>query len=113
ARDAFRTAAEAFIAGVPRWPGKDILRALRQALAAAGSAEFMNTDDAAREQALRKLCIHAEILSGTPTPAEDAGLRREQELQLLSQGLGQARQADDRAWYALRIEWLGLGAAEP
>ncbi len=33
-------------------------------------------------------------------------------MQLLRQGLGQARQADERAWEVMRIEWLGLGAAE-
>jgi hypothetical protein len=113
ARDELKTAAESFIAGVPRWPSKGILQALRQSLAQADSAEFSTTDDAAREQALRKLCIRAEILSGTASPPEDAGRRREQELQLLSQGLGQARQTDERAWEAMRIEWLGLAAAEP
>jgi hypothetical protein len=113
AGDELKLAAEAFIASVPRWPSKSILQALRQSLARADSAEFLNTDDVAREQALRKLCIHAEILSGAATPPEDAGLRREQEMQMLRQGLGQARQADDRAWEAMRIEWLGLGAAEP
>jgi Domain of Unknown Function (DUF349) len=113
ARDELKIAAETFIAGVPRWPDKAILKALRQSLTRADSAEFTKSDDAAREHALRKLCIHAEILSDTATPPEDAGLRRDQEMQLLRQGLGQARQADDRAWDAMRIEWLGLGAAEP
>ncbi len=112
ARDELKIAAEEFIAGVPRWPSKGILQALRQSLTRADSVEFTKADDVAREQALRKLCIHAEILSDTATPPEDAGLRREQEMQLLRQGLGQARQADDRAWEAMRIEWLGLGAAE-
>lgn len=113
ARDELKMAAETFIAGVARWPNKGILQALRQSLARADSAEFMQTDDAAREQALRRLCIHAEILSETATPPGDANLRREQEMQLLRQGLGQARQTDDRAWDAMRVEWLGLAAAEP
>jgi hypothetical protein len=111
--EALRAATEAFIAGVPRWPNKGILQALRQSLARAESAGFAQADDAAREQALRKLCIRAEILSGATTPPGDVAQRREQEMQLLSQGLGQARQADDRAWEAMRIEWLGLDAAEP
>ena len=34
-------------------------------------------------------------------------------MQLLSQGLGQARQADERTWEALRTEWVGLAAAPP
>lgn len=113
ASEELKHAAEAFIAGVPRWSGKGIPQALRQSLARADAADFLNGDDAAREQALRRLCIHAEILSGTATPPEDATLRRDQEMQLLRQGLGQARQADDRTWDAMRIEWLGLDAAEP
>jgi exonuclease SbcC len=112
ARDELKSAAEAFIAGVARWPSKGILQALRQSLARADAAGFTQPDDAARELALRRLCIHAEILSDTATPPEDASLRREQEMQLLRQGLGQARQADDRAWEAMRIQWLGLDAAE-
>ena len=112
-REALKTAADAFITGVPRWPSKGILQALKQALSRADSAEFLQTDDAAREQALRRLCIHAEILSGSATPPADAALRRDQEMQMLRQGLGQARQADDRAWEAMRIEWLGLAAVEP
>jgi hypothetical protein len=113
AREELKATADAFITGVPRWPNKGILQALRQALARADSAEFVKTDDVAREQALRKLCIHAEILSGSATPPADAALRRDQEMQMLRQGLGQARQADDRAWEAMRIEWLGLAAVEP
>jgi hypothetical protein len=113
ARDELKATAEAFIAGVPRWPAKALPQALRQSLANAESAAFTQADDAAREQALRNLCIRAEILSGASTPAEDAGLRREHEMQLLRQGLGQARQADQRAWEAMRIEWLGLAAIEP
>ncbi len=111
--EALKSATEAFIASVPRWPNKAILQTLRQSLARAESPEFTQTDDAAREQALRGLCIRAEILSGATTPPADVALRRDQEMQLLRQGLGQARQADDRAWEAMRIEWLGLDAAEP
>jgi len=62
---------------------------------------------------LRSLCIRAEILGGKATPPEDVARRREIELQLLSQGFGQVRQTDERAWEALRVEWLGLDAADP
>lgn len=108
-----KAAAGEFIQGVPRWPGKGIAQALKQALDRAADGNFHHADDAARERDLRRLCIHAEILSGSPTPPEDAGQRREQELQLLQQGLGAARQADARAWEALRIEWLGMDAVDP
>ena len=112
-RAALRTAADAFIAGVPRWPNKGTLQALRQALARTDSAEFATVNDAARELALRTLCVHAEILSDAATPPEDASLRREHELQLLRQGLGQARRVDERDWEAMRLEWLGMGAVAP
>lgn len=112
-REALRTAADAFMAGVPRWPTKGTRQAMRQALARTDSAEFAAEDDAARELALRTLCVHAEILSATATPPEDAGLRREHELKLLRQGLGQARRVDDRDWETMRLEWLGMGAVAP
>ncbi|MEO6368448.1 MAG: DUF349 domain-containing protein [Steroidobacteraceae bacterium] len=112
-QEELKAAADAFIAGVPRWPSKGVLQALRQSLARAHSAAFREANDSAREQALRRLCLHAEILSGAATPEEDAALRRDQEMQLLRQGLGQARQADERVWDAMQIEWLGLDAAAP
>ncbi len=112
-REALRTAADAFMAGVPRWPNKGTKQALQQALVRTDSAEFTTGDDAARELALRTLCVHAEILSATATPPEDAGLRREHELKLLRQGLGQARRVDDRDWETMRLEWLGMGAVAP
>lgn len=112
-REVLRTAADAFIAGVPRWPNKVTRQALQQALVRTDSAEFATEDDAARELALRRLCVHAEILSAAATPPEDAGLRREGELELLRQGLGQARRMDDRDWEAMRLEWLCMGAVAP
>jgi hypothetical protein len=110
---ALRDAAEAFIAGVPRWPHKSLAQTLRQALGRTDAAGFAAHNDSAREQALRELCIRAEILGGVATPAEDATRRREIELGLLRQGLGQARRMDERDWDALRTEWFGMAAAPP
>jgi hypothetical protein len=114
-RTALRAAAESFMAGVPRWPGKAALQAVRQALARADSTASPTSaaDEAAREQALRQLCVRAEILSSSPTPATDAALRRDHEMQLLRQGLGQVRQVEDRDWQAMRLEWLGIDAVAP
>ncbi len=112
-REALRSAAETCIAGVPRWPNKGTLQALRQALLRTAATGFPGLDDAAREQALRGMCIRAEILSSTATPAEDSALRRDHEMQLLRQGLGQARQVEDRDWEAMRLEWLGIDAVPP
>jgi hypothetical protein len=112
-RTALREAAESFIAGVPRWPHKSLAQTLRQALARADSADFAAASDATREQALRELCIRAEVLGGVATPTEDTARRREIELGLLRQGLGQARRMDERDWDAMRTEWFGLPAAPP
>lgn len=112
-RTRLRDAALAFIAGVPRWPHKSLPQTLRQALAHADTDDFREPDDAIREGALRELCIRAEILGGVATPTEDAALRREVELRLLRNGLGQARRMDERDWETMRTEWFGLAAAPP
>ena len=109
-RETLRNAADEFIAGVHRWP-KGALQALKQAFARA--AESVSGSEGSREKALRMLCIRGEILSFTPTPASDAALRSDYEMRLLMEGLGQARQADERDWEAMRLEWIGIGAIAP
>jgi hypothetical protein len=113
--EALHAAAEAFVAGVPRWPLKGAAQRLRQALALTAPAELLAAagDEPARERALRQLCVRAEILGGSTTPPEDLALRRELELQMLRQGLGQARRVEARDWDAMRLEWLGIVAVEP
>jgi DNA repair protein SbcC/Rad50 len=96
--------AQEFIDGVTQWP-KGALRALQVELAAAGSRDF-----AANEAALRTLCIRAELLTDTPTPAGDLALRREYQLQQLLKGLGQARAPGSVELEALVFEWLAAGA---
>jgi hypothetical protein len=109
-RDAVRTAAETFMAGVSRWP-KGGLAALKQALARAESVTAADAE--MRERALRAACIRAEILSSTPTPPEDEALRRDYQLRLLMEGLGQVVRTDDRDWDAMVLEWVGIGAVAP
>jgi DNA repair protein SbcC/Rad50 len=109
-RASLRSAAESFIAGVARWP-KASLQALQQALSRAESASA--GDGESRAKALRMLCIRSEILTSTPTPPADEELRREYQMQLLMQGLGQASQTDDRDWDAMLLEWIGIGAVAP
>jgi len=109
-RETLKSAVESFMAGVHRWP-KGGLQALKQALTRADSAS--SADDEAREQALRMLCIRLEILSSTPTPPEDEALRREYQMRLLMESLGQGRQAEPQAWDAMLLEWIGIGAVAP
>jgi Domain of Unknown Function (DUF349) len=109
-REALRIAADAFIAGVSRWP-KGGLQAARQALARADSVA--DAEDRAREGALRILCIRCETLSSSPTPTEDQALRRDYQLRLLIESMGQANRADDREWDAMLLEWIAIGAIAP
>jgi hypothetical protein len=109
-RATLRAAVESHMAAVHRWP-KGGLQALKQALARADAATADTA--AASERALRLLCIRAEILTSTPTPAVDEALRRDYEMRLLTEGLGQARQADERDWDTMRLEWIGIGTVAP
>ena len=100
--DALKQAAEAYFSSVQRWP-KQGLQAIKQALASKTSADL-----AANEIALRMLCVRAEILTNTPTPAEDQALRREYQLQRLVQGAG----VDEVNLDALAIELVGSSPVE-
>jgi hypothetical protein len=106
-RETLCTEAETFMASVQRWP-KGGLQALKQALARVDCVTAADT--AARERALRAVCIRSEILSSTPTPPEDEELRRDHQLRLLLEGLGQVVRTDDRDWDAMVLEWIGIGA---
>jgi hypothetical protein len=109
-RETLKQAAEAFIASVQHWP-KGGLQAVKETLEKAGSAS--DADSAAREAALRVLCIRCEIYSEMPTPPEDEALRREYQVQRLMQGMGQGSHADDGDWDAMMLEWIRVGAVSP
>ncbi len=109
-RETLRAAAETFMAGVQGWP-KGGLQVLKQSLARAGSVTA--ADVGTRERALRAICIRGEILSSTPTPPEDDALRRDYQLRLLLEGLGQVVRTDDRDWDAMVLEWIVIGAVAP
>lgn len=104
--ETLKAAAEACIASVLRWP-KGGLEALKN-----GLAQEPGADLAANQTALRMLCIRAEILTDTPTPAEDQDLRRDYQLQRLAQRMGQGLRADDAGLDTLAIEWVGAGPVE-
>jgi len=96
--------AEAAIAAVPRWP-KGGLEAIQQALANTNGAQ----DLAANEQALRTLCIRAELLTDQTTPPEDQALRREYQLQRLVQSLGQGVKEGAAQLDQMALDWLRVG----
>jgi len=109
-REALKQAAESFIAGTQGWP-KGGLKAVKDALARSDSGSEVDTESC--EQALRMLCVRGEIQSDTATPAEDEGLRRQHQVQRLTQAMGQGIGTDAGEWDAMALEWVGIGAIDP
>jgi hypothetical protein len=107
---ASRAAAEAFIAGVARWPNGG-QKAIQAAFANAGSPPATTLDE--REESLRTLCIRCEIHGGMPTPEEDLPRRRERQVQRLMQGMGQGGYSDAEDWDAIALEWVRSAAVTP
>jgi Domain of Unknown Function (DUF349) len=105
-RDALRQAAETFIAGVQHWPkgAAPLLKEAWQKAETATSAQL-----AANDKALRILCIRSEIFNDRPTPPEDQALRREYQMQRLTQRMGQRSEEDSDAWEALALAWVRIG----
>ena len=109
-RDALKSEAESYVAGVAQWPkgGAALLKeAWTKAEAACGA------DLAPNETALRMLCIRAEVATEQPTPTEDGELRRSYQLQRLVQNMGQGREPAAYDWGALALEWAGIGPVPP
>jgi Domain of Unknown Function (DUF349) len=104
--DALKQAAEEGLSNIPQ-PPKGGVAALRNAL-----AHSENGDVAANELALRTLCIRAEILTDTPTPAEDHTMRREYQLRRLKESMGQGGSAEREHLDTLASEWLQAGPIE-
>ncbi len=98
--DSLKQAAEQRLGTLTQSP-KAGLTALRSAL-----AQPANSDLAANALALRTLCIRAEIVTDSQTPAEDHALRREYQLKRLTQSMGQGRSAETDRLDTLAIEWL-------
>jgi len=109
-RETLQQAAESFIASAQQWP-RGGLKAIKDTLARTGSNSAVDLE--AREKALRILCVRSEIQSETPTPPEDAVLRREHQVQRLTQGMGQGFSGDDGEWDAMALEWIRVGAVAP
>jgi len=101
--DLMRQAVRSTIDGVQQWP-KGGLQAIERKLAAP-----LTDDLAANEAALRNICIRAEILTDTPTPAADQPLRRQYQLQSLVKGIGQATASVPEQMQALVFDWVGTG----
>ena len=105
-KDDLRQQAEDYVASVSQWP-KGGLQAIRKELASEPAG-----DPAANEEALRLLCVRAEILCDMPTPPEDQPLRRQYQVQRLMQSMGQGIKADETQLDTLAMEWIRVGPTE-
>ena len=83
--------ANAYISSVEQWP-KGGLAALEQKMAK-GTGDATHEEN---EQALKTLCIRAEILSGRPTPDEDKSLRMQYQMSRLEAGPWPDKSPDQR-----------------
>ncbi|MBC7985035.1 MAG: DUF349 domain-containing protein, partial [Candidatus Obscuribacterales bacterium] len=99
-----KQAAIDFIDSVSHWP-KGALQILKNELAKTGVADI-----AANENALRTLCIRAEILTETPTPEADQAFRRNYQLQRLMKGLDHSSTSKQEELNAMVFDWIGIGA---
>lgn len=84
---------------------KSALQAIEKRFAQPATVE----QQADNTQALKTLCIRAEILTGQETPEEYKAQRMEYQMAQLKQGLGQA---DKDSMDAYTQQWLETGAAE-
>ena len=109
--EALRRDAEATVAGLENAPKAGRERLERHlANVAAGTVA---TDLAANEAVLRLLCIRAELIAAIPSPAEDAELRREYQMQRLVQSMQGGQRITPAELHDLVLEWIEVGPVEP
>jgi exonuclease SbcC len=100
-------AAKVFIDSIDQWP-KNGLQALQSKItkgAVSGGLED-------QEEALRLLCIRAEIITDQDTPAADATLRMKYQVTRLQQGLGQHSSSSTESMRDLTFAWIATGPVE-
>lgn len=98
-----KAAIEELLAAAQTWPSgaqTQLSQRLAQANTLTAEAQVDNT------QALRTLCIRAEIFANRETPAADKQARMNYQVQQMQQSFGQR----DSAFDPLLLEWLSIGA---
>jgi len=109
--EALRASAESAMAGLAQAP-KGMRAILEQQLAAV-AAGTISTDLAANAQALRLLCVRAELIAGADTPPEDLELRREYQMRRLVQSMAHGERDTPADLDQLAAEWLAAGPVLP
>lgn len=101
-----KKAVQTFIEAVQHWP-KGGLQAVKAEMAKPGAIDLT-----ANENALRTLCVRAEILTDTPTLAADHQFRRNYQVQRLMQGIGQGGGSIKEELDAMVLEWISVGVTK-
>lgn len=101
---ALQQQARDFIDSVSQWP-KHGLAALEQKITV--GADSAKQED--YEQALKILCIRAEILSDNSTPADDKALRMQYQVSQLQQNFGNSGGERADNLQALILDWVAVG----
>lgn len=95
------------IDSITQWPSGG-LKAIQQKLARAnGSADI-----AENLNALRELCIRADILTDSATPASEQALRTAFQVNQLQQNFGRKTQDATSEFENLVFEWIAVGAVD-
>ena len=110
-RDALHAEAAAAVAALPHAP-KVARERLEEQLAKIVAGDF-DVDLVANEAALRLLCVRAELIAGVPSPAGDAELRRDYQMQRLVQSMQRGERVTPAELDDLALEWIAVGPVEP
>ena len=98
---------QAEIDKITQWPTGG-LKAVQQKIARANASADLD----ANVNALRELCIRADILTGTETPANEQALRTAFQVNQLQQNFGRKAQDVSTEFENLIFEWIAVGAVE-
>lgn len=102
-----QTQAQTQIDAITQWPSGG-LKAIQQKLARAnGSADLTENLNA-----LRELCIRADILTDSATPASEQALRTAFQVNQLQQNFGRKAQDATSEFENLVFEWIAVGAVD-
>ena len=102
-----QTQAQTQIDAITQWPSgglKAIQQKLARANGSADSTECLN--------ALRELCIRADILTESATPASEQAVRTAFQVNQLQQNFGRKTQDATSEFENLVFEWIAVGAVE-
>jgi hypothetical protein len=108
--DALRTAAVIAVATLD--PVAKEARAVLERQVAAVGARTLGLDVLHNAEALRLLCVRAELLAGLESPPEDLELRRKHQMERLVASMGRGEPHMSGTAAELLLEWLAVGSVE-